>query len=140
VIITTGRIRRTFIIKINLLNDADSHMDNYSTTSNSPTLESNIKSEANYRLLCCWTVCGEEIRFCFEVKAPWCCRSKIKYSISRSSSSLKRRHLRDLTEYNILSSSVRMRLQKLLHHPSLGISSTCIEMEQTRCPCSCEKK
>jgi hypothetical protein len=35
VIITTGRIRRTLIIKINLFDDADSHMDNYSTTSNS---------------------------------------------------------------------------------------------------------
>jgi hypothetical protein len=35
VIITTERIRRTLIIKINLLDDADGHMDNYSTTSNS---------------------------------------------------------------------------------------------------------
>jgi hypothetical protein len=35
VIITTGRIRRTLIIKINLLDDADSHMDKYSTTGNS---------------------------------------------------------------------------------------------------------
>jgi hypothetical protein len=34
-IITTGRIRMTLIIKINLLDDTDSHMDNYSTTSNS---------------------------------------------------------------------------------------------------------
>jgi hypothetical protein len=44
-IITTGRIRRTLIIKINLLDDADSHMDNYSTTSNSQAQRNSTRNQ-----------------------------------------------------------------------------------------------